>query len=67
MWSVVLKRVKVVSQWQGLFLKRDHGFFRVIGPKCANESHCDFGILIFSLLPFNSPPYQCVVKIELAC
>jgi len=41
MWSVVLKRVKVVSQWQGLFLKRDHGFFRVVGPKCANKSRCD--------------------------
>ena len=56
-WSVVLKCVKVISQWQGLFLKIDHGFFRVIGPKCANKSRCDFEILIFSLLPFIIPPY----------
>ena len=32
-------------------------FFRVIGPKCANKSGCDFEILIVSLLPFIVPPY----------
>ena len=56
--SVVLKRLKVISQWQVFFSKIEHGFFRVIGPKCAIKSHCDTQILIFSLLPFNSPPYQ---------
>ena len=37
----------------GGFLKIDLGLFRVIGLKCAKKSHCDTGILIFSLLHLN--------------
>ena len=38
---VVLRVTKVISQWQGVYLKIDHGFFRVIGPKCDIKSHFD--------------------------
>ena len=41
---VVLKVTKLILQWQGVCLKMDHGFFTVIGPKCAIKSHCDTGM-----------------------
>ena len=58
-----MKVTKLIWQWQGVYSKIDHWYFRVIGMKLAKKSSYDTPFFSFFTLTFYS--YRLLMMTEL--